>query len=151
MFRKGGLLQNCYNTRPLEYKWRPIQFCLIVDDFGIEYMGIEHFNHILLVLQRYHQVQTNIAGNKIVGLNVQWDFPSKQVCIDMRLYVKDLLLSLNWPMHKKPQLSPFTTTLLHMARKSSLHQTKIHCPPVARMPQRRSKNYWVPTLLCKSC
>jgi hypothetical protein len=29
------------------HKWRPIQFCLIVDDFGVEYVGIEHFNHLL--------------------------------------------------------------------------------------------------------
>jgi hypothetical protein len=29
------------------HKWRPIQFCLIVNDFGVEYVGIEHFNHLL--------------------------------------------------------------------------------------------------------
>ncbi len=29
-----------------KHKWCPIQFCLIVDDFGTEYMGIEHFNHL---------------------------------------------------------------------------------------------------------
>jgi hypothetical protein len=60
-----------------KHKWWPIQFCLIVNKFGMEYVGIEHFNHLLAILQRYHQVQTNMAGNKIVGLNVQWDFPSK--------------------------------------------------------------------------
>jgi hypothetical protein len=59
-----------------KHKWWPIQFCLIINNFGVEYVGIKHFNH-LVVLQRYHQVQTNMAGNKIVGLNVQWDFPSK--------------------------------------------------------------------------
>ncbi len=81
-------------------------------------MGIEHFNHLLLVLQRYHQVSTNIEGNKIAGLNVQWDFPRKQVRIIMRSYVKDLLLSLNWPMPKKPQLLPFTTTPIAYSQKT---------------------------------
>ncbi len=57
------------------HKWHPIQFCLIVDDFGVEYVGIEHFNHLLTLLKKYHQIQTNMAGNKIVGINVQWDFP----------------------------------------------------------------------------
>ncbi len=28
------------------HKRRPIQFCLIVDDFGVEYVRIEHFNHL---------------------------------------------------------------------------------------------------------
>jgi hypothetical protein len=68
-----------------KHKWGPMQFCLIVDNFGVEYVGIEHFNHLLAVLQMYHQVQTNMAGNKIAGINVQWDFPSKQVHIDMNL------------------------------------------------------------------
>ena len=55
------------------HKWRPIQFCLIVDDFGVEYVGIEHFNHLLTLLKKYHQIQTNMVGDKIAGINVQWD------------------------------------------------------------------------------
>jgi hypothetical protein len=43
----------------------------------------------------YHQVQTNMAGNKIAGLNVQWDLPSRWVYIDMKSNVNDLLLNLN--------------------------------------------------------
>jgi hypothetical protein len=101
-----------------KHKWRPIQFCLIVDDFGIEYVGIKDFNHLLSVLQRYRQVQTNMAGNKIVVLNIHWDIPSKQVRINMRSYVKDLLLSLNWPMPKKPQLLPFAPTPIVYGQKT---------------------------------
>jgi hypothetical protein len=44
------------------------------------------------------------------GLKCPMGFPSKQVRIDMKSYVNDLLLSLNWPMPKKPQLLPFTAT-----------------------------------------
>jgi len=63
------------------HKWRPIQFCLIMDDFGVEYVGIEHFNHLLKRLKKYHQIQTNMAGDKIAGINVQWDFPGRRVRI----------------------------------------------------------------------
>ena len=28
------------------HKWRPIQFCLIVDDFGVEYFGKHHVDHL---------------------------------------------------------------------------------------------------------
>ncbi len=113
-----------------KHKWQPIQFCLIVDDFCIEYLGIKHFNHLHLVLQRYHQVQTNMAGDKIAGLNVQWDFPSKQVHIDMRSYVKDLLLSLNLPMPKKPQLSPFTAMLIAYCQKAHFTPDKNTLAPL---------------------
>jgi hypothetical protein len=55
------------------HKWRPIQFCLIVDDFGVEYVGIKHFNHLLDVLKKFHGVQFNMAGDKFVGINIKWD------------------------------------------------------------------------------
>jgi hypothetical protein len=56
-----------------KHKWRLIQFCLIVDDFGVEYMGIEHFNHLSMLLKKYHQIQTNMAGKKMAGIKVRWD------------------------------------------------------------------------------
>ncbi len=42
------------------HKWWPIQFCLIVDDFGVEYVGLEHFNYLLGVLKKFHGVQYNM-------------------------------------------------------------------------------------------
>jgi hypothetical protein len=114
-----------------KHKWRPIQICLIVNNFGVEYVEIEHFNHLLTVLQQYHQVQTNMAGNKIVGLNVQWDFPSKQVRTDMKSYVNDLLLNLNWPMPKKPQLLPFTATPIAFSQKNQFTPDKATSAPLS--------------------
>jgi hypothetical protein len=52
-----------------KHKWRPI-LVLLLTIFCTEYAGIDHFNHLLAVLQWYHQVQTNMAGDKIAGLNV---------------------------------------------------------------------------------
>jgi hypothetical protein len=34
-----------------KHKWCPIQFCLIVDTFGVGYVGVEHFNYLLEVLK----------------------------------------------------------------------------------------------------
>ncbi len=56
------------------HKWRPIQFCLIVNDFGVEYVGIEHFNHLLNLLKKFHGVQFNMAGDKFVGIDIKWDY-----------------------------------------------------------------------------
>ena len=33
------------------HKWRPIQFCLIVDDFGVEYVGKQHADHLVTILK----------------------------------------------------------------------------------------------------
>ena len=32
-------------------KWRPIQFCLVVDDFGVEYVGGKRANHLATILK----------------------------------------------------------------------------------------------------
>ena len=33
------------------HKWRPIQFCLFVDDFGVEYVGKQHADHLATILK----------------------------------------------------------------------------------------------------
>ena len=93
-----------------QHKWRPVQFCLIVDDFGVKYVDIVHFNHFHKTLKKSHEVTVNMKGDKIAGIDVQWDHPSRRVRINMRNYINDLLISLGWTKSKKPWLSPFTAT-----------------------------------------
>ena len=88
------------------HKWRPIQFCLIVDDFGVEYVGIEHFNHLLDVLKKFHGVQFNMAGDKFVGINIKWDNANCRCGISMPGYIKNLLIKFKHPHPIKPRLSP---------------------------------------------
>jgi hypothetical protein len=52
-------------------KWRPIQFCLIVDDFGVEYVGLEHFNYLLGILKIFHGMQYNMASNKFAVMDIE--------------------------------------------------------------------------------
>ncbi len=91
-----------------------------MDNFGVEYVGIEYFNHLLMLLTKYHQIQTNMAGNKIVGINIQWDFPGRRVCIDMQAYIDNLLLTLNWPKPRKPQPSPVIATPIAYGQKMQI-------------------------------
>ena len=39
-----------------QHKWRPIQFILVVVDFGVEYIGEEHAFHLVSILKRYHEI-----------------------------------------------------------------------------------------------
>ena len=45
-------------------KWRPIQFCLVVDDFGVEYVGKKHADH-LATIQKNITTSLNIGRAKI--------------------------------------------------------------------------------------
>jgi hypothetical protein len=42
-----------------------------VDDFGVKYVGIEHFNYLLELLKKFHGVQFNMAGNKLAGISIK--------------------------------------------------------------------------------
>ena len=34
------------------HKWRPIQFCLVVDDFGVEYVGKQNAEHLETIFKK---------------------------------------------------------------------------------------------------
>ena len=40
------------------HEWRPIQFVLVVDDFGIKYTGWQHAQHLLSTLNKYYSKVT---------------------------------------------------------------------------------------------
>ena len=41
------------------HKWRPIQFVLLVDNFGIKYVGKEHALHLLNTLEQNYKITTD--------------------------------------------------------------------------------------------
>jgi hypothetical protein len=42
-----------------------------VDDFGVEYIGIEHFNFLPELLKKFHGVECNMAGDKVASIAIQ--------------------------------------------------------------------------------
>ena len=49
------------DTTPEYWKhdWRPISFSLVVDNFGVKYVGEQHANHLLAVLRKDYVVDNN--------------------------------------------------------------------------------------------
>jgi hypothetical protein len=57
--------QPCANTPGLfRHVDLPITFCLVVDDFGIKYVGEEHAYHLLACWQLLYTVTTDWTGHK---------------------------------------------------------------------------------------
>ncbi len=79
-----------------------------MDDFGVEYIGIEHFNFLLELLKKFNSVQCNMAGDKLAGIVIQWDYPGKCCRLSMPGYIDNLLLKFKHPHPLKPRLSPYT-------------------------------------------
>jgi hypothetical protein len=54
----------CVNTpRHWKHTTRPINFSLIVDDFGIKYVGKEHAEHLIKSLKEKYKLTEDLAGD----------------------------------------------------------------------------------------
>jgi hypothetical protein len=85
---------------------RPIQFTLVVDDFGIKYVGKEHADHLLNVLKEHYTIDINWEGKLYCGITLTWDYIKKHVDISMPGYIKKLLQRFQHEL-QKAQHSPF--------------------------------------------
>jgi hypothetical protein len=58
--------------------WRhvtcPIQFTLVVDDFGVRYVGQEHAQHIIDALETDYKVSKDLTGGIYCGITLNWDY-----------------------------------------------------------------------------
>ncbi len=57
---------------------RPIQFSLVVDDFGVKYVGKEHADHLIATLRKhYASVTEDWEGKLYVGITLDWNYEEK--------------------------------------------------------------------------
>ena len=88
---KHGYSQSLLVPGLWTHNWRPIQFSLVVDDFGVKYVGEEHARHLRSVLEADYQVETDRKGKKYVGLTLDWDYERHKVHLLMPGYVSKAL------------------------------------------------------------
>eukprot|EP00957_Ditylum_brightwellii_P138891 10586453-Ditylum_brightwellii.AAC.1 len=67
---------SCPNTPALwKHEWCLVTFSLVVDDFGIEYVGKKHAKHLLDVLKQHYKVSEDWSGTRYCGITLEWDYP----------------------------------------------------------------------------
>ena len=91
------------------HKWHPIQFFLIMDYFGIEYVGKQYTLHLLKLLEQHYDVTSDWEGNKFSGIDLEWDYTEQQSKITCRIsmngYIDKFLIKYGHPRPRRPQLS----------------------------------------------
>ena len=55
------------------HKWRSIQFLLIVDDFGLEYVIKQDADNLSIVLKKHHTISQYWEGKKLAGIDLDWN------------------------------------------------------------------------------
>jgi hypothetical protein len=62
----------CRHTPGLwRHKWRPILFSLVVDDFGIAYVGKQHAEHLINAIEDDYEFTKDWTGTLYCGITIQ--------------------------------------------------------------------------------
>jgi hypothetical protein len=98
----------CPNTPGLwKHEWRPISFTLVVDDFGVKYVGEEHVQHLIRCIKETYEVTEDWTGDLYCGITLKWNYDERWLDISMPGYIKKLLLKYKHRMPTKPQHCPY--------------------------------------------
>ncbi len=88
------------------HDWRPISFTLVVDDFGVKYINKDDVTHLLNILQKDYETDTDWEGTRYLGLTLDWDYKNRNVHLSMPGYIKKTLLRFGHKPPHKPQHQP---------------------------------------------
>ena len=89
------------------HEWWPIQFTLVVDEFGVKYFGRKHAEHLQAVIAKYYKMSTDWTGSRYIGIILDWDYEHKKVHLSMPGYVAKALEQYQHHKPSTPQHSPF--------------------------------------------
>jgi len=90
-----------------KHKTRPIMSCLVVDDFGVQYEGDGHAEHLLHCLRDKYTITTDRTGSAFIGLTIDWDYANGTVDISMPGHIERALQRLHHPTPSKPRHAPY--------------------------------------------
>jgi hypothetical protein len=86
---------------------RPTIFTLVVDDFGIKYVGDEHARHLIDTLAKYYTVETDWTGGLYCGIKLDWHYNQRFVDISMPKYVGNKLQEFRHAAPTRQQHAPY--------------------------------------------
>jgi hypothetical protein len=79
----------CNNTPDLwKHSTRPILFTLVVDDFGVKYVGCEHAEHLIACIKETYELTKDWTGDLYCGIKLNWNYKARTVDLSMPGYIK---------------------------------------------------------------
>ena len=115
---------------------RPIQFTLVVDDFGIKYVGEEHVHHLQRVLKQHYDIKSDWSGQHYIGITLLWDYHRQQVHLTMPGCVtKALRLVFQHKLSKKQNV-PYPMTVIQYGAKQQYARQESTDPPLDEKGQK---------------
>jgi hypothetical protein len=85
---------------------RPATFGLIVDDFGIKYVGKQHADHLLNAIHTKYQLTSDWTGSLYCGIALRWDYNHGTVDLSMPGYIDRALHRFQHPKPYRAEHAP---------------------------------------------
>jgi hypothetical protein len=95
--QKHGYRQSQMSPGLWKHATRPISFSLVVNNFGIKYVGKENAQHLLDTVRHYYKCSCDWKGEQYCGLTLKWDYKGKKVYVLMPGYVTKTLTRFQYP------------------------------------------------------
>jgi hypothetical protein len=76
---KEGYFQSQIVPGFWKHKTKPIQFVLVVDDFGIKWIQEKDLDRLIKSLEKYYDVTVDREGKEYVKIELDWDYEKRQV------------------------------------------------------------------------
>jgi hypothetical protein len=77
-----------------------ITFSLVVNNFGIKYVGKEHVNHLTKRLKEKYKLTKDWTGDLHSGISPKWNYVARTLYISMLRYIKKQLLKYKHTMRQ---------------------------------------------------
>ena len=61
-----------------------------MDDFGVEYVGKKHADHLATILKKYHNITEDWEGKKYAEIDLKWEYEKRKCRATMDGYILDL-------------------------------------------------------------
>ena len=138
---EGRLNQHGYRQSKLvpglwTHDTRPVTFTLVVDDFGVKYVGKEHAEHLMSVLKEHYTITEDWAGEKYIGMDIRWDYNKKQVHLAMLGYTPKALDQFKHTAPARKQDSPYLQHPPKYGQKTQYAEKEEISPPLDKHDKR---------------
>jgi hypothetical protein len=84
------------------HKECPISFTLVVDNFGVKYVGKQHANHLYAALTEHYEASTDWKGTLYRGVTLAWDYKKRTCNLSMPGYFEAALHKFQHPVPQQP-------------------------------------------------
>jgi hypothetical protein len=108
------------------HKIRPINSTLVVDDFGVKYVGKEHAMHLINILKEHYDISEDWTGSKYIGINFDWDYDNRRVHLSMPGYIDKALKRFGHDQPKRRKTHRIRTWRRAMEPKRNMLRSRSH-------------------------